>query len=109
MVNIVTGDQSLSIILPGRMFAETFRKYGLKLKNLSRVCEDGGTVTSPLVPWNVCGAFMASTLGVSTLAYLPFCFFNILSPVISSIWGFIGFTIEKEEKGGDDENDSGIY
>ncbi|MDO5712883.1 MAG: Na+/H+ antiporter NhaC [Tissierellia bacterium] len=95
LVNIVTGDQSLAIILPGRMFAKTFEEYNLKAKNLSRVCEDGGTVTSPLVPWNVCGAFMASTLGVPTIMYLPFCFFNLISPLISIIWGFTGITIEK--------------
>lgn len=98
MINVVTGDQSLAIILPGRMFAESFEKHNLKPKNLSRICEDGGTVTSPLVPWNVCGAFMAVTLGVPTIMYLPFCFFNILSPIISIIWGITGFTLEKKDE-----------
>ena len=57
---------------------------------LSRAVEDSGTVTSPLVPWNSCGAYMAGVLGVATIAYLPYCFFNLLSPVISLIYGFTG-------------------
>jgi NhaC family Na+:H+ antiporter len=61
---------------------------------LSRAVEDSGTVTSPLVPWNSCGAYMAGVLGVATAAYLPYCFFNLLSPVISLIYGFTGFRIE---------------
>lgn len=100
-INIVTGDQSLAIILPGRMFSKSYEDAGLKPKNLSRACEDGGTVTSPLVPWNVCGAFMATTLGVSTWLYLPFCFFNLLSPLVSMVLGFTGWSLEKydiEEK-----------
>ena len=61
---------------------------------LSRAVEDSGTVTSPLVPWNSCGAYMAAALGVPTIAYLPFCFFNLASPIISLIYGFTGFRIE---------------
>ncbi len=61
---------------------------------LSRTVEDAGTVTSPLVPWNSCGAYMAGVLGVATIAYLPYCFFNLVSPVIALIYGFTGFHIE---------------
>jgi NhaC family Na+:H+ antiporter len=62
---------------------------------LSRALEDAGTLTSPLVPWNTCGAFMAGTLGVPTLVYLPYAFFNLLNPIISAVYGFTGFSIEK--------------
>jgi len=69
----------------------------LPLIVLSRLCADSGTVTSPLVPWNSCGAFIAAVLGVPTLLYLPFCFFNIASPLLSVLYGFIGFRLEKVE------------
>ncbi len=96
--NIVASDQYISIVLPGRMFRAEFEKRKLHPKNLSRCLEDAGTMTSSLVPWNTGGAYMAGTLGVPTLAYLPFCFVNLLSPVISAIYGFTGFTIEKLEE-----------
>lgn len=94
-MNIIASDQYISIVLPGRMFRAEYARRGLAPKNLSRTLEDGGTLTSALVPWNTCGAFMAQTLGVATFTYLPFCFFNLLNPVISAIFGFTGFTIEK--------------
>ena len=94
-INIVTADQYIAIVLPGKMFKAEFQRRGLKPKNLSRVIEDSGTLTSPLVPWNTCGAYMAATLGVATLAYLPFVFFNLINPFISIIYGFTGFTIER--------------
>ncbi len=94
-MNVLASDQYISIVLPGRMFRAEYRKRGLKAKNLSRALEDSGTLTSVLVPWNTCGAFMSQTLGVATLAYAPYCFFNIISPFISAIYGFTGFTIEK--------------
>lgn len=96
-VNILAADQYLSIVLPGRMYRLEFKKRDLASKNLSRVLEDTGTVTSVLIPWNTCGAFMAGTLGVATFAYAPYCFFNILSPIISVIYGFLNFKIEKIE------------
>ena len=74
-----------------------FARRGLAPRMLSRAVEDSGTVTSALVPWNSCGAYMAGVLGVSTVAYLPFCFFNLLSPLISLVYGFIGFNIEHVE------------
>ncbi|MEE8583324.1 MAG: Na+/H+ antiporter NhaC family protein, partial [Acidobacteriota bacterium] len=102
--NIIASDQYIAIILPGRMFRAEFERRGLHPKNLSRIMEDSGTLTSPLVPWNTCGAFMASTLGVATFAYLPYCFLNLCNPVISAIYGFTGFTMEKLEQ----ESEAGI-
>jgi NhaC family Na+:H+ antiporter len=94
-LNIVAADQFIALVLPVRLFRAEFRKRGLKPQNLSRVGADAGTVTSPLIPWNSCGAFMAATLGVSTILYLPFCVFNIAAPLISMFLGFSGFKIER--------------
>ena len=77
------------------MFKESFTDKGLAPENLSRTLEDSGTVTSVLVPWNTCGATQASVLGVSTLSYLPFCFFNIISPFMTIIYAAIGIKIAK--------------
>ena len=96
-INIIAADQYISIVLPGKMYKAEFEKRNLDAKNLSRVIEDSGTLTSPLVPWNTCGAYMAATLGVATLAYLPFVFFNLINPVVSVIYGYTGFTIKKIE------------
>jgi Na+:H+ antiporter, NhaC family len=93
--NVIASDQYLSIVLTSRMYADEFKKRGLDPVNLSRAVEDAGTVTSPLVPWNTCGAFMAATLGVPTLAYLPYCIFNIASPMVSLLYASIGFKIRK--------------
>ncbi|MGY0497416.1 Na+/H+ antiporter NhaC [Nocardia sp. FBN12] len=94
-LNIVAGDQYIALVLPSRIFRAEFAKRGLAPTNLSRLAADSGTVTSPLVPWNSCGAFMGAALGVSTLLYLPFAFFNIASPLLSVAYGFTGFKIEK--------------
>jgi len=94
-INIVAGDQYIAIVLPGKMYKAEFQRRGLQAKNLSRIIEDSGTLTSPLVPWNTCGAYMAATLGVATFAYLPFAFFNLINPAVSIIYGFTGFTIER--------------
>ncbi len=94
-VNATASDQYLSIVLPGRMFAPVFQDRGLDPRVLSRTLEDSGTVTSALVPWNTCGAYMGSVLGVATLAYVPFCFFNLLSPLMTVFQGAIGFRIAK--------------
>ncbi|PCI52007.1 MAG: Na+/H+ antiporter NhaC [Alphaproteobacteria bacterium] len=96
-VNILAADQYISIVLPGRMYRLEFKKRGLASKNLSRVLEDTGTVTSVLIPWNTCGAFMAGTLGIATFAYMPYCFFNILSPMVSVLYGYLNFKIEKTD------------
>jgi NhaC family Na+:H+ antiporter len=100
-INIVAADQYIAIVLPGKMYRAEFRKRKLDSRNLSRVIEDSGTLTSPLVPWNTCGAYMAATLGVATLAYLPFAFFNLINPVVSIIYGFTGFTIVKTDEAGE--------
>jgi NhaC family Na+:H+ antiporter len=97
-INIVAGDQYIAIVLPGKMYKAEFARRNIDPRNLSRVIEDSGTLTSPLVPWNTCGAFMAGTLGVATLAYLPFAFLNLINPVISIIYGFTGFTIKYIEE-----------
>jgi NhaC family Na+:H+ antiporter len=94
-LNIVAGDQYIALVLPARTFRAEFARRGLAPTNLSRLAADSGTVTSPLVPWNSCGAFMGAVLGVPTLVYLPFCFFNIASPLLSVLYGFTGFTVEK--------------
>ena len=96
-INIVAADQYIAIVLPGKMYRAEFARRKLDPKNLSRVIEDAGTLTSPLVPWNTCGAYMAVTLGVGTLAYLPFAFFNLINPLVSIVYGFTGFTIVKTD------------
>jgi NhaC family Na+:H+ antiporter len=95
--NILASDQYMAIIIPGRMYRGAFLKRGLHPKNLSRALEDSATLTSPLIPWNTCGAYMSGVLGVSAFTYLPFAFFNLASPLISILYGFTGFTIQKIE------------
>ena len=101
--NVIASDQYISIVLPGRIFRAEYRNRSLHPKNLSRTIEDAGTLTSPLIPWNTCGAFMSQTLGVATLTYLPFCFFNLISPLIAAIYAYTDFTIEKLEASDSDE------
>jgi len=91
-LNITASDQYLAIVVPGKMFAQAYRDKGLAPENLSRTLEDSGTVTSVLIPWNTCGAYQAGTLGVSTFDYLPYAFFNILSPIMTLI--FAAFNIK---------------
>ena len=97
-LNLTTSDQYIAIVVTGRMFKSAYTKFGLKPKNLSRAVEDGATVTSVLVPWNTCGAYFSSVLGVATLTYLPFAFFNLLSPIMSIIIASSGKTMEKIEE-----------
>jgi Na+:H+ antiporter, NhaC family len=107
-VNVVAADQYIAIVLPGKMYRAEFRRRGLRARNLSRAIEDAGTLTSPLVPWNTCGAFMAGTLGVATFAYLPFAFFNLINPIVSLIYGITGFTIQRMEEGEDEGIDGEV-
>ena len=93
--NITASDQYLSIVVTGRMYVDTFKDKGLAPENLSRTLEDSGTVTSVLVPWNTCGATQSAVLGVATMTYLPFCFFNIISPLMTILYGYLGFKIKK--------------
>jgi NhaC family Na+:H+ antiporter len=93
--NIIAPDQYLSIIVPGRMYRESYEQRGLHPKLLSRTLEDAGTLSSPLVPWNTCGAFMSTALMVSSASYLPYAFVNLLTPVIAVSIAFSGFRIAK--------------
>lgn len=95
--NVVAGDQYIAIVLPARMFMVTFRKRGLHPETLATAVENSGTVTSPLIPWNSCGAYMTATLGVSTFVYFPYCFFNLLNPILALIAGFTGFNVQRLE------------
>lgn len=94
-LNIVTADQYLSIILTNSMFKDTYQKNGYEPQLLSRTTEDSVTVTSVLVPWNTCGMTQASVLGVSTFAYLPYCFFNYLSPFMTIFMAASGYKIRR--------------
>lgn len=97
--NITASDQYLAIVVPGRMFAKTYKDKGLKPENLSRTLEDSGTVTSVLVPWNTCGATQSSVLGVATMTYAPFCFFNIISPLMTMLFAYLNIRIARYKVG----------
>ena len=92
-VAVMTGSSFLSILIPGELFAPAYRKFNLAAKNLSRTTEDSGTVIVPLVPWSIAGVFMAGTLGVSTLAYLPWAIMCYTGFIFALIYGFTGFAI----------------
>jgi Na+:H+ antiporter, NhaC family len=92
-LNVIAGDQYVADVLPARMYRNEFAQRGLAPEVLSRAVEDSGTVTSVLVPWNTCGAYISGVLGVSTASYLPYCFFNFLSPLLDVLFGFIGFKV----------------
>jgi len=94
-LNLFTADQYLSILLTGNMFAKAYDEKGLERRLLSRTAEDSATVTSVLVPWNTCGMAQSSVLGVSTFAYAPYCFFNLLSPLMTIFVAFTGWHIVK--------------
>ena len=91
--NVVTADQYISIALPGRLYRGEYEKRGLAPVNLSRALEDAGTLTSPLVPWNSCGAYMAATLGVATWSYLPYALFNLINPILALVFALAGIKI----------------
>ena len=93
--NLTTSDQYLSIVVPGKMFEKNYKDKGLSPENLSRTLEDSGTVTSVLIPWNTCGAAQSAVLGVATLSYLPYCFFNLISPLMTIIYGYLKIKIKK--------------
>lgn len=93
--NLTAGDQYMAIAVPGRMFADTYRKRGYKPELLSRTLEDAGTVTSVLVPWNTCGATQSKVLGISTWAYAPYCFFCIISPLMTVLQAYLNFKIRR--------------
>ena len=91
--NVITADQYISIVLPGRMFRAEYERRRLDPKNLSRTLEDAGTLTSVLIPWNTCGAYMAGTLGVATFTYAPFCFFNLINPLVAAVYGWSNVSV----------------
>ena len=95
--NIVTGDQYLSIVLTGNVFKRLYKEKGYEGRLLSRSTEDSATVTSVLVPWNTCGMTQSMVLKVPTLDYLPYCFFNIISPLMSISIAMLGYKIFKTE------------
>ena len=97
-LNITTGDQFISIVLTADMYRDAYRQQGYESRLLSRTTEDAATVTSVLVPWNTCGMTQAAVLGVPTLVYLPYCFFNIISPLMSLLVAAIGWKIKKRNQ-----------
>ena len=100
-LNLVAGDQYVADVLPSRAFRDSFARNGLAPRQLSRTVEDSGTVTSPLVPWNSCGAYMSGVLGVPTIEYLPYAFFNIANPLIALLFGFTGLGVERLPRAGE--------
>jgi NhaC family Na+:H+ antiporter len=97
VLNVTASDQYLAIVVPGRMFKDVYRERGLAPENLSRTLEDSGTVTSVLIPWNTCGAYQSSVLGVATGDYFMYAFFNLISPVMTLIYAWVGIRIKKIE------------
>ena len=104
-MNAIASDQYIAIVIPGRMYKSAYEEMGLHPKNLSRALEDSGTLTSPLIPWNSCGAFMGATLGVYPLLYLPWAFLNLINPMISLFYGYTGITMEKLKPKDETETD----
>lgn len=97
-INIIPGDLYLSIAMTGNMYKEVFEDMRLKRKNLSRILEDSSTLTSNLVPWNACGAYMQSVFGITQWGpggYAPYAFLNLICPLVSAFYGFTGITMEK--------------
>lgn len=96
--NLTASDQYISIVVPGRMYAQSYKERGLKPEVLSRTLEDGGTITSVLIPWNTCGATQSKVLGVSVWTYLPYCFFNLVNPLMAIIIAYSGYKIRRMGK-----------
>ncbi len=96
--NFTASDQYISIVIPGRMYRKAYEEQGLKPEVLSRALEDAGTMTSVLIPWNTCGATQSRVLGVATLDYLPYCFFNLISPVMSILFAVFNIKIRRIAK-----------
>lgn len=92
--NLTASDQYLAIVVPGKMFSDEYKERGLAPENLSRVLEDSGTVTSVLIPWNTCGQAQSGVLGVDVWTYAPYCVFNIVSPIMTMLFGFMGWKIK---------------
>ncbi len=97
VTNVSTSDQYISVAIPGRMYSGLYKDMGYASQNLSRTLEDTGTVTSVLIPWNTCGAYHAAVLGIGTFAYLPYCFFNLLSPFMTLFFAWFMIKIARVE------------
>lgn len=97
-MNLTASDQYLAIVVPGKMYEKAYAENKLHPVNLSRTLEDAGTVTSVLVPWNTCGATQAGVLGVATAVYWPFCFFCLISPIMTMVVTSIGYKIKYLEE-----------
>lgn len=95
LMNVFGGEQYLSIVIPGKMYKDSYREKGLAPRNLSRALEDAGTITSVLIPWNNCGVYVMAALGIGPWVYIPYCVMNWLTPIISMVYGFVGFSIMK--------------
>ncbi len=89
--NILSADQFIAVALPGRMYKDAYEQRGLSRLNLSRTLEDSATLTSVLIPWNTCGAYMSATLGVATFSYAPYAFFNLVCPLLAIAYGYAQF------------------
>ncbi len=100
--NVLAADQFIAVALPGRMYKGAYERRGLSPLNLSRTLEDSATLTSALIPWNTCGAYMSATLGVATFSYAPYAFFNLLCPVIAIAYGYLNFALKPLETAADD-------
>lgn len=96
-MNLLSSSQYVAILIPGRMFLPAYRKLGIKTMVASRTCEDAGTVTSPLVPWGLCGVYFTGVLGVATLQYLPYTFLALIVPIVAIIYGWTNLFIFKED------------
>lgn len=92
--NIITADQYMAIVMPGRMYKQEYKRRGLSPLVLSRTLEDSGTLTSPLIPWNTCGAFMFGVLALTSYDYIFYCFFNMINPILAVIYAYVGFKIK---------------
>jgi len=97
VTNLSTSDQYIAVAIPGRMYSDLYREKGFAQENLSRTLEDTGTVTSVLIPWNTCGAYHASVLGIGTLTYLPYAFFNLLSPFMTLLFAWFMIKIKRTQ------------
>ncbi|TMO83349.1 Na+/H+ antiporter NhaC [Pseudoalteromonas spongiae] len=93
--NLIAADQYMAIVMPGRMYKEEYEKRGLANVNLSRTLEDGGTITSPLIPWNTCGAYMQSVLLINPLDYAMYAFFNLINPLLAIVYAYLGIKVLK--------------
>jgi NhaC family Na+:H+ antiporter len=106
-INVIAADQYLAIVLTGNVYKTEYEERGIAPQTLSREIEDTATVTSPLIPWNSCGAYVAGTLGIETIAYFPFAFFNLINPLLSFVYAFFGFQIKHVEPGAELEKPPG--